>query len=113
MNKKFKTLGFVFLLTTFALLCLIGMQVLDFVRLGYEKTSAYARFQDSNLHYQKVISTPDISENDKMEMRIEIKHLEHQYKLLKYEKKLKFTYIKLYSIFLGVMGMILYRNRSS
>ena len=111
MNKKLKTLGYIFLLPTLVLLFLLTKKVILFVELGHQKTIAKAKFYDSRSKYEVAVSSPDITKNDREDLRIAMNELEHEYKLLKYDKKLQFTYIKLYGVFLFFIGMILYRAR--
>jgi hypothetical protein len=113
MNKKLKTLGYIFLLPTLVLLFLVTKKVMHFVELGHQKTIAQVKFYDSRSKYEVAVSSPDITKNDRADLRIEMKDLEHEYKLLKYGKKLQFTYIKLYGVLLFIIGMILYRSRGA
>lgn len=113
MNKKLKTLGYIFLLPTLVLLFFLTKTVILFVELGHQKTIAKAKFYDSRSKYEVAVSSPDITKNARTDLRIEMKELEHNYKLLKYDKKLQFVYIKLYSVLLFFIGMILYRSRGA
>ena len=101
MNKKLKILGYIFLLPTLVLLFFLTKTVILFK----------AKFYDSRSKYEVAVSSLDITRNDRTDLRIEMKELEHEYKLLKYAKKLQFVHIKLYSVFLFFIGMILYRSR--
>lgn len=113
MNKKLKILGYIFLLPTLVLLFFLTKKIILFVEVGHQKTIAKAKFYDSRSKYNIAVATPSYSKNERADLHIETDQLEHEYKLLKYDKKLQFVYIKLYSVLLFFIGINLYRSRGA
>ena len=122
MVLKFKTMGWIFLLPTLVLLVLLSMQVADFIELGQQKKLAQDRFLRTRMSYfmsrtnlNSTSLSPPLAYKKasymKVEMKAEMQHLEFKYKALKYEKKAKFSLIKLCGMGLLIMGVILYRAR--